>query len=210
MNCSVPGFSVHHYIPEFAQTHESVMSSNHLILCCPLLPLPSIFPSIRIFSKESALCIRWSKYWSFSISPSNEYSVLISFRIDWFDLLAVQGTLKSLRKSLFPDKLGQLVTLWLCHFYPQIFHYEASRVKSESDNTLALRILKWMQRKRGKKPTSLLLFPYRSDTDREPNGQRGCSFLALPPSFLLEGPPTPSAYSNTVPSPVSVEITFSL
>ena len=75
---------------------ESVMSSNHLILCCSLLLLLSIFPSIRIFSNESALHIRWPKYWSFSISPSNEYSGLISFRIDWADLLAVQGTLKSL------------------------------------------------------------------------------------------------------------------
>ena len=75
---------------------ESVMPYNHLILCCPLLLLPSIFPSIRIFSRELALCIRWPKYWSFSISPSNEYSELISFRVDWFDLLAVQETLKRL------------------------------------------------------------------------------------------------------------------
>ena len=76
---------------------ESVMPSNHLILCCPLLP-PSIFPSIRVFSTKSVLHIRWPKYWSssFSISPSNEYSGLISFRMDWLDLLAVQGTLKSL------------------------------------------------------------------------------------------------------------------
>ena len=77
---------------------ESVMPSNHLILCCPLLLQPSIFLSIRVFSNESALRIRWPKYWSFSfnISPSNEYSGLISFRMDWLDLLAVQGTLKSL------------------------------------------------------------------------------------------------------------------
>ena len=77
---------------------ESVMPSNYLILCCPLLLLPSIFPSIRIFSNESVLCIKWPKYWSFSfsISPSNEYSGLISFRMDWLDLLAVQRTLKSL------------------------------------------------------------------------------------------------------------------
>ena len=77
---------------------ESVMPSNHLILCYPLLFLPSIFTSIRVFSKGSVLCIRWPKDWSFSfsISPSNEYSGLISFRIDWLDLLAVQGTLKSL------------------------------------------------------------------------------------------------------------------
>ena len=77
---------------------ESVMPSNHLILCHPLLLLPSIFPSIRVFLNESALCIRWPRYWSFSfnISPSNEYSGLISFRMDWLDLLPVQGTLKSL------------------------------------------------------------------------------------------------------------------
>ena len=76
---------------------ESVMPSNHLILCHPLL-LPSVFPPIRVFPNESVLCIRWSKYWSFSfgISPSNEYSGLISFNADWFDLLAVQGILKSL------------------------------------------------------------------------------------------------------------------
>ena len=74
---------------------ESVMPSNHLILCCPLL-LPSIFPSIRLLSSESVPCIRWPKYWSFSISSSNKYLGLISFRMDWLDLLAVQGTLKSL------------------------------------------------------------------------------------------------------------------
>ena len=76
---------------------ESVMPSNHLILCRPLLPLPSVFPSIRVFSNESVLLIRWPKYWSFSfnISPSNEHSWLISFRMDWLDLLAVQGTLRS-------------------------------------------------------------------------------------------------------------------
>ena len=77
---------------------ELVMPSNHLILCCPLLLLPSIFPSIRVFSNESALRMRWPKYWNFNfnISPSNEHSGLISFRMDWLDLLAVQGTLKSL------------------------------------------------------------------------------------------------------------------
>ena len=77
---------------------ESVMPSNHLILCCLLLLLPSVFPSIRVFSNESALCIRWPKYWSFSfnITTSNEHPGLISFRVDWLDLLAVQGTLKSL------------------------------------------------------------------------------------------------------------------
>ena len=85
---------------------ESVMPSNHLILCRPLLLLPSIFPSIRVFSNESDLCIRWPKYWnfSFSINPSNEFSGLISFRIDWFDLLVVQGTLKS--------RLAQCTPIW--------------------------------------------------------------------------------------------------
>ena len=98
MNCSTLGLPVHHQLPESTQTIELVMPSNHLILCRPLLLLPSIPPSIRVFSNESALRIRWPKYWSFScsISPSNEYSGRISFRMDWLDLLAVQGTLKSL------------------------------------------------------------------------------------------------------------------
>ena len=97
MNRSTPDLPVHHQLPEF--THiESVMPSSHLILGRSLLLPSSIFPSIRVFSNESALYIRWPKYWSFSfnISPSNEYSGLISFRIDWFDLPAIQGTLKSL------------------------------------------------------------------------------------------------------------------
>ena len=100
MNCSTPGFQVFHYLSWSLKLMfiDSVMPSNHLILCRPLLLLLSIFPSIRVFSNELALLIRLPKYWSFSfsISPSNEYSGLISFRTDWFDLLAVQGTLKSL------------------------------------------------------------------------------------------------------------------
>jgi len=100
MDCTMPGFPVHQGNSQSLlklMSTESVMPSNHLILC-RLLLLPSIFPSIRIFSNESALWIRCPKYWSFisSISPSKEYSGLISFRMDWFDLLAVQGTLKSL------------------------------------------------------------------------------------------------------------------
>ena len=95
---------------------ESVMPSNHLILCYPLLLLPSIFPSIRVFSNESALYIRWPKYWSFnfSISPSNEYSGLISFRINWFDLLAAQGTLKSLLQHTAQKHqfFGVQLSLW--------------------------------------------------------------------------------------------------
>ena len=97
MDCSTPGFPVHHPTLKLMSI-KSVMPSNHLILCPPLLLLSLIFPSIRVFSNESVLHIRWPKFWSFSfsISPSNEYSGLISFMIDWLDLLAVQGTLKSL------------------------------------------------------------------------------------------------------------------
>ena len=102
MDYSMPGFPVHHQLPELTQSHihrvGDAMPSNHLILCRPLLFLPSIIPSIRVPSNASVLPIRWPKYWSFSfsINPSNEYSGLIFFRMDWFDLLDVQGTLKSL------------------------------------------------------------------------------------------------------------------
>ena len=100
MDCSMPGLPVHHQHPELPKliSIELMMPSIHLILCRPLLLLSSIFPSIRVFSNESALCIRWPKYWSFSfnISPSNEHPGLTSLRMDWLDLLAVQGTLKSL------------------------------------------------------------------------------------------------------------------
>ena len=105
MNRSTPGLPVHHHSlsitnsrsPPKAMSIESMMPSNHLILCRPLLLLPSIFPSIRVFYNESTLLIRWPKYWSFSIniSPSNEHPGLISFRMDWLDLLTVQGTLES-------------------------------------------------------------------------------------------------------------------
>ena len=99
-DCSTPGFPVHHQLLELAQTHVHQVGDaiQHLILCRPFLFLPSIFPSIRVFSNESVLHIRWPKYWSFSfsISPSNEYSALISFMMDWFDLLEIQGTLKNL------------------------------------------------------------------------------------------------------------------
>ena len=100
MNCSTPGLPVHHQLPEFTQTHvrwvgDAIQPSHPL---SPLLVSPSIFPSIRVFSNESVICIRWPKYWrfSFSISPSNEYSGLVSFRINWLDLFAVQETPKSL------------------------------------------------------------------------------------------------------------------
>ena len=103
---------------------ESVMPSNHLILCHPLLLLPSIFPSIRVFSNESVPCIRWPKYWSFnfSISPSDEYSGLISFRMDWLDLLAVQGTIKSLLQH-HSSKASILHRLAFFIVQPSLFLY---------------------------------------------------------------------------------------
>ena len=118
MDCSTPGSSFS-YFPESAQIHVhwvSVMLAKHLILYCPLLLWPSIFPSLRVFSNELAFCIRWHKYWSFScsISPSNEYSGLISFRIGWFDLLAVQRTLLDFSNATF-QKLqffSALPSLW--------------------------------------------------------------------------------------------------
>ena len=101
MGCSTPGLPVHHQLAESTETHVHRVSDaiHHLTLCRPLLLPPSIFPSIRVFSNGSVLCIRWPKYWSFSFSispPCNEHPGLISFRMDWLDLLAVQGTLKSL------------------------------------------------------------------------------------------------------------------
>ena len=100
MNCSTPGLPIHHQLPEFTQltSIESLMPSSYLILCRPLLLLPPVPPSIRVFSNESTLRMRWPKYWSFSFSfiPSKEIPGLISFKMDWLDLLAVQGTLKSL------------------------------------------------------------------------------------------------------------------
>ena len=113
----MPGFPVLHYLLEFTKIHvnESVMLSNHLILCCPLLLLPSMFPSLRIFSSEWAICIMWPKYWSFSfsISPSNEYSGLISIRINWSNLFAVPGTFK----SLLQHHSSKTSILWCSAFF---------------------------------------------------------------------------------------------
>ena len=119
MDCSTPGLPVHHQLPELLKlmSIESVILSDHLILCCSLLLLPSIFLSIRVFSNESALCISWPNYWSFSfsISPSNEYSGLISFRMDWLDFLVVQGTLQSLLQPTVQKHqfFGAQLSLWL-------------------------------------------------------------------------------------------------
>ena len=130
----MPGFPVLHYLPECAQTRatESVKPSNHLILSYPLLLLPSIFPSIRVFSNESVLPIRGPKYWSFSfsISPSNEYSGLISFRTDWFDPLAVQGILK----NLFQHHSSKAWILWC----PAFFIVQLSHLYMTTGETIAL------------------------------------------------------------------------
>ena len=124
MNRSTPGLPVHHQLPELTQTSiESVMPSSHLVLCCPLLLLPPIPPSIRVFSNESTLRMKWPKYWSFSFSiiPFKEHPGLIYFRMDWLDLLAVQGTLKSLlphhssKASIL--RLSAFFTVQLSHPY---------------------------------------------------------------------------------------------
>ena len=116
---------------------ESVMPSNHPILCHPLLPLPSIFPSIRVLSSESIICVRWPKYWSFnfSISPFNEYSGLIAFRMDWLDLLAVQGTLK----SLLQHHSSKTSILWLSAFFKvQLSHPYMTNGKTIALNKMDL------------------------------------------------------------------------
>ena len=132
----MPAFLVHHKLLELLKllSIQLVMSSNHLILCCPLLILSSIFPSIRVFSNDSVLRIRWSKYWSFgfSISPSNEYSGLIFFWIDWFDLLAIQGTLKSLLQH-YSSKAS---VLWCSAFIiVQLSHPSMTTGKTIADKT---------------------------------------------------------------------------
>ena len=125
MNCSKPGLPVHHQLPEFTQTYsiESVVPSSHLILCHPFLLLPPIPPSIRVFSSESALRIRWPKYWSFSFSiiPSKEIPGLISFRMDWLDLLAVQGALRVFSKH----HSSKASILWCSAFLQSNFHIHA-------------------------------------------------------------------------------------
>ena len=118
MSDSANPWTAAHQASLFITNSQSLLKLNvhlvgHLILCCPLLLLPSIFPSIRVFSSESVLCIRWPKNWTFSISPSNEYSGLIPFRIDWFDLLAVQGTLK----SLLQQHSSKASILWCSAFF---------------------------------------------------------------------------------------------
>ena len=122
MDCSKPGFPVHHQILELAQIHVHQVGDaiHHLVLCQSLLLLSSIFPNIKVFSNETVLRIRWYKFWNCSISPSNEYSGLISFRMDWLDLFAVQGTVKSLLQhdSSKTSILQHSVFFTVQHSYP--------------------------------------------------------------------------------------------
>ena len=122
MNCSMPGLPVHHQLLEFTQTHvhRVMMPFSHLILCHPLLLLPPMPPSIRVFSNESTPCMRWPEYWSFSFSiiPSKETPELISFRMDWLDLFAVQGTLK----GLLQHHSSKASILWCSAFFRSSSH----------------------------------------------------------------------------------------
>ena len=133
MNCSMPGFPVSHYLQSLLKlmSIESLMPSNHPILCCPILLLPSIFPSIRVFSSDLALHIRWPKYWSFSfsISSSSEHSGLTSIMVDWFDFLAVQGTLKSLLQHC---SLKASIFWRLAFFVAQLSHPYMTTGKTEA------------------------------------------------------------------------------
>ena len=135
MDCSTPGLLIHHQLLEFTlklMPIESVMPSNHLIICRPLLLLLSVFPSIRVFPSESILCIRWTKYWSFSfsISPSSGYSGLISFRMDCLDLLTVQGTLQ----SLLQHHSSKTSIIW----YSAFFMVQLSHLYMTTGKTIAL------------------------------------------------------------------------
>ena len=162
MDCSTPGFPAHHQLPEFTQTLsiESVMPSSHLILYCPLILLPPIPPSIRVFSNESTLCMQWPKYWSFSFSiiPSKEHPGLISFRMDWLNLLAVQETLKRLLQhhsskasillcsSLFIVQLSHPYMTtgkpYTCKLpYMKVAHYSIFRMSQLSGKVLSFGII---------------------------------------------------------------------
>ena len=145
MDCNTPGFPVHHQLQSLLKLMSiaSGMPSSHLVLCHPLLLLPSIFCSIRVFSSESVFHIRWPKYWAFtsSISPSNEYSGLISFRIDWFDVLAVKGTLKNL---LHHHSSKASILQCSAFFMVQLSHLYMTTGKTSSfdntDSTISLTI----------------------------------------------------------------------
>ena len=166
---------------------ESVMPSNHLIICHPLLLLPSIFPSIRVFSNESALCIRWPKYWSFNISPSSEHPGLISFRMDWMNLLAVQGTLK----SLLQHHSSKASILWHSAFF--IIHL--SHPYMTTGKTIALTRWTFV----GKVMLLLLILLYRLVITFLPRSKHILiSWLQSPSAVVLEPRKLKSATVSTV------------
>ena len=175
-NCST-GFSGLHHLQSLLRlmSIDSVMPSSHLILCHPLLLLPSVFPSIKVFSNESALCIRWPNFWGFSISPSNEYSGLISFRMDWLDLLAVQGTLK----SLLQHHSSKASVLWCSAF----FMVQLSHPYMTTGKTIALTRWTFV----GKVISLLFNILYRLVIDFLPRSKHLLnSWLQSPSALILE------------------------
>ena len=191
MNRSMPGLLVHHQLPDSTQTHVHQVGDaiHHLILCCPLLLPPSIFPSMRGFSSESALCIRWPKDWSFSLSiiPSDEYSGLISFRIDWLDLLAFQGTLKSLLQHH-----SSKVAILRCSAF---FIVQLSPPYMTTGKTIALTRLTFV----GKVMSLLLNMLSRLVIAFLPRSKRLLiSWLHSPAAVILEPPKIKSANVSTV------------
>ena len=173
-------------LPKFMSI-ESVMPSNHLILCHPLLLLPSIFPSVRVFSNESAVLIRWLKYWSFgfSISPSNEYSGLISFKIDWFDVLALQGTLK----SLLQHHSSEASIFWHSAF----FMVQLSHLYMTTGKTIALTIWTFV----GKVMSLLFNTLSRFAIAFLPRGSHLISWLQSPSAVILEPKKRKSVTAST-------------
>ena len=199
MNCSTPGLSVHRKLPEFTQTHvnESVMPSSHLILCRPLLLLLPIPPSIRIFSNESTLHMRWPKYWSFSFSiiPSKEHPGLISFRKDWLDLLAVQETLK----SLIQHHSSEASVLWHSAF----FTVQLSHPYMTPGKTIALTRRTFV----GKVISLLFNMLSRLGITFLPRSKRLLiSWLQSPSAVILEPRKIKSDTVSTVSPPISPEV----
>ena len=194
MNCSTPGLPVHY---QLLMSIELVMPSNHLILCCLLLLLPSIFPNIRVFSNESTLCIRWPKYWSFSfnISPSNEHPGLISFRMDWLDLLAVQGTLKGLlqhhssKASIL--QCSAFFIVQLSHRYMTTGKIIALTRRTFVDKVMSLLFNMWSRLVITFLPRSKCLL---------------ISWLQLPSAVILEPPKIQSATVSTVSPSICHEV----
>ena len=200
MDCSIPGFLALHHFLEFAQIEVGWVSDaipNHLILCCSLLLLPSIFPSIRVLSNESVLHIRWPNYWSFSFntSPSNEHPGLISFRMDWLDLFAVQGTLK----SLLQHHSSKASILWCSAF----FIVQLSQPYMTTRKTIALTRRTFV----GKVMFLLFHMLSRLVITFLPRGKRLLiSWLYSPSAVILEPPKIKSLTVSTVSPSICHEV----